>query len=144
MTQHFTLREMIYSKTAADLGIDNYPDTVQLFHLFELAHSLELVREYFDNRKIVITSAFRSKALNKAVGGATNSAHLNGYAADFYVIGNKSTEEYFLYLKEIDMNINQCILEDTVIHLDITPGGKREFLVRERVNGGFKYIKLYV
>ena len=143
MTQHFTLKEMIYSKTAADLGIANYPDTVQLFHLFELAHSLEFVREYFDNRKIVITSAYRSKALNRAVGGAKNSAHLNGYAADFFVIGDRTLEDYFLYLKEIDMNINQCILEDTVIHLDITPGSKREFLIRERVNGGFKYHRLY-
>ncbi|WP_321959716.1 D-Ala-D-Ala carboxypeptidase family metallohydrolase [Paraburkholderia sp. J69-1] len=34
-------------------------------------------------KPILISSAFRSRAVNKAVGGVPNSAHALGFAADF-------------------------------------------------------------
>ena len=39
------------------------------------------------NRPIIITSGYRSPALNEAVGGVKNSAHVAGRAADFIIPG---------------------------------------------------------
>lgn len=47
-----------------------------------LAGDLEQVRAKGGNRPIRLTSVFRTKRYNKAVGGASNSAHTRGRAAD--------------------------------------------------------------
>lgn len=46
---------------------------------------LEAVRCHFD-AAVHITSGYRSQAYNTAVGGARNSQHLYGLAADFAVV----------------------------------------------------------
>lgn len=48
---------------------------------------LQLVRIEHGNRPLIITSAFRTTKHNKAVGGVSNSQHLYGKAADFYISG---------------------------------------------------------
>ena len=47
----------------------------------ELIWKLDLLRELVD-APLIITSGFRCERHNKAVGGAPNSAHLRGKAAD--------------------------------------------------------------
>jgi uncharacterized protein YcbK (DUF882 family) len=47
---------------------------------------LQAIRSHFD-QPITITSGYRSPAYNKKVGGASNSQHLYGKAADFKVAG---------------------------------------------------------
>ena len=55
----------------------------------ELCKYLEKVRSHFGNKPIVITSGYRPPAVNKQVGGATNSEHLYNMtgvgAVDFFV-----------------------------------------------------------
>jgi GH24 family phage-related lysozyme (muramidase) len=55
----------------------------------ELAAFLERVRVAFGNKAIIITSGYRSPAINKSVGGASSSEHLFDApgvgAVDFYV-----------------------------------------------------------
>lgn len=51
---------------------------------------LEKLRAYYGG-KITINSGYRSPAYNKQVGGATNSAHLYGQAADFTVYNKLGT-----------------------------------------------------
>ncbi|MDA0178741.1 D-Ala-D-Ala carboxypeptidase family metallohydrolase [Solirubrobacter phytolaccae] len=47
-----------------------------------LAKRLEHLRKLDGGKRLVITSAYRSKPYNKSVGGEPNSAHLRGYAVD--------------------------------------------------------------
>ena len=54
----------------------------------ELMAALELVRHYF-NQPVTITSSYRCPTHNTNVGGAKNSKHLAGIAADIQV---KNTE----------------------------------------------------
>lgn len=52
-----------------------------------LMYKLEALRVKLGNRPITITSGFRSVSHNQAIGGASNSMHLYGVAADLVVSG---------------------------------------------------------
>ena len=82
LSPHFTLEEMCFSSTAVRLGIDNTPTPEIVAHLTVLANALEPVRALLGH-PMHIDSGYRCSALNKAIGGAPNSAHMDGYAADF-------------------------------------------------------------
>ena len=81
LTDHFILAEFTISQEAARRGIDNDPPPEVVENLYLLAMALEDVRERL-GAPIVISSGYRSPALNEAVGGAANSAHVLGFAAD--------------------------------------------------------------
>lgn len=80
---HFTWQEMFASETAKAQGIDNTPDTDEVYDRLQfLAQTvLEPVRLHFD-RPIVVTSGYRCPALNRAVKGSPTSWHAQGCAAD--------------------------------------------------------------
>jgi hypothetical protein len=84
VTPHFSLAEL----TRTDhRSLDNTPDPAALANLHRLAEFLEQVREVLGNRVVVITSAYRSKAVNDAVGSSDRSQHRLGCAADIRVPG---------------------------------------------------------
>jgi zinc D-Ala-D-Ala carboxypeptidase len=83
LSANFSLDEFIFSQTAARLGIDNTPDAAALRNLKYLAEQLEIVRDALGKAPILVSSGYRSAALNRAVKGAKNSAHLTGLAVDF-------------------------------------------------------------
>ena len=85
LSPHFTLSEFIASDTAAMQGIDNTPDNDALAQLEMTADLMELVRAICGSNPVLITSGYRCPELNAAVGGASNSAHLYGCAADFTI-----------------------------------------------------------
>jgi len=87
LTRHFTLAEMIASDTADERGIDNTPDADEVENLTGTCELLELVRAKCGSNPVTVTSGFRCPELNSAVGGAANSAHLYGCAADFVIPG---------------------------------------------------------
>ncbi len=86
LTEHFTLEELTASNKAATLGIDNTPTPELMPHLVALAEMLERIRAHL-GVPVIVTSGYRSKALNKAVGGVTSSDHSNGGAADIVAPG---------------------------------------------------------
>ena len=83
LSEHFSLDEFVFSQTAARRGIDNTPDAQAMRNLRALAVTLEQVRTALNDSPILISSGYRSAALNRAIKGARNSAHLNGRAVDF-------------------------------------------------------------
>lgn len=82
LSPHFTLAELTRSDTAAARGIDNAPGSEHLANLQRLAATLEQVRALL-GQPMLISSGYRSPALNRAVGGSSTSDHSNGLAADF-------------------------------------------------------------
>ena len=84
LTEHFTLEEL----TVTDHRLlDNTPNAGEIENLRRLAVFLELVKERLGGRPIMVNSAFRSKAVNDAVGSRDTSQHRLGCAADIRVPG---------------------------------------------------------
>ena len=84
MTPHFTLAEL----TVTDhRSLDNTPNAGEIENLRRLAAFLELVKDRLGGRPIMVNSAFRSKAVNDAVGSKDTSQHRLGCAADIRVPG---------------------------------------------------------
>jgi putative chitinase len=84
LSPHFTLDEM----TVTDhREFDNTPNDSQIANLRRLALFLEQVKVVLLGRPIMVNSAFRSKAVNDAVGSKDTSQHRLGCAADIRVPG---------------------------------------------------------
>lgn len=80
--KYFTIKELCYSETAQKGKIDNTPSEEIKFHLMELIEKiLDPLREAWGSG-IIVTSGYRSPALNKAIGGSLTSSHSIGFAAD--------------------------------------------------------------
>ena len=84
LSPHFTLAELTRTDHRT---LDNTPDPIALANLQRLAAFLEQVREVLGGRAVVINSAYRSKAVNDAVGSSDKSQHRFGCAADIRVPG---------------------------------------------------------
>ena len=81
LTPHFSLEELTVHPSTP--GLSNMPDAAHLATLTNLAQFLERVRaEALGGNTIAVNSAYRSPAVNAAVGGVPNSAHQQGNAAD--------------------------------------------------------------
>ena len=116
LTPHFTLEEFTRSAMALLKGIDNTPDAGQLENIKKTAQHMEHVRELLGGHPIHISSGFRSAALNKAVGGASHSSHLTGFAVDFTCPGFGSVKEVCMHLKNSDIKFDQIIYEQGRTH----------------------------
>lgn len=83
LSKYFTLEEMTRSTTAQNHNIDNTPNDTQTANLKILCSEvLDQARE--DYGPMIVNSGFRSKEVNKLVGGKANSYHLTGKAADIH------------------------------------------------------------
>ena len=119
LSPNFTLQELTQTST----GLPNEPKPEHLPRLIALAATLEKVRSLF-NRPIIVSSGYRSDAVNTKVGGSKTSAHSLGYAADFTVKG-LSVREVCEKIVQSNINFDQIIDEKrgntTWIHLSIDP-----------------------
>ena len=77
---------MTVSEIGARKGLDNTPNATEIANLVRTAGLLEQVRELL-KKPIIVNSAFRSKAVNDAVGSKDTSQHRIGCAADIRVPG---------------------------------------------------------
>lgn len=59
----------------------------QVINIIRIAQTLEQVKRKFDGRPVTIRSWLRPEAINRAVGGARNSAHVDGFGVDFAIPG---------------------------------------------------------
>jgi uncharacterized protein YcbK (DUF882 family) len=67
--------------------------------IIRIAKALEGVRDSFGGRSITITSWYRPPAINRAVGGARFSKHIEGHAVDI-LIGDLDPREVTSKLSE--------------------------------------------
>lgn len=89
--KHFTISELSVTKQK----LPNIPDKVAERNLIKLVENvLDPLRELY-GKPIKINSGYRSPKVNAAIGGAKNSEHMTGCAADI-TAGNK-TENCILF-----------------------------------------------
>lgn len=121
LSPHFTLAEFTASQTAARRGIANNPPPDVLERLKITAAGMEKVRAVL-GKPVTVSSAYRSPALNKAVGGAKNSAHVEGWAVDFNCHAFGSPLEVARKIQAAGIAYDQIIHEfGSWVHISFDP-----------------------
>jgi hypothetical protein len=142
MTEHFTLEELTRSATALRLGLDNTLPAQLYRNAEKVAEALERIRAYCGGKPVRVTSCYRSKFVNAAVGGSMTSAHCAAMAADFEVIGVPHIE-VCQAMPEIVPEFDQCIYEfgpTGWVHLGLAQKAPRnQLLTAVRVHGKTVY-----
>lgn len=112
LTPNFTLEELTRSSTADRLGMPNLPEADDLRRLRGTAEMLQRIRDTLGH-PVIVTSAYRAPAVNRAVGGVTSSDHVKGQAADILVPGYGSAYQVAKALAPLVsvLGIGQLILE---------------------------------
>ncbi|CAB5228901.1 Peptidase M15A, C-terminal [uncultured Caudovirales phage] len=127
MTPHFTLAELTHTDHRS---LDNTPNAAELANLKKLAEFLEVVKTTLGGKPIMINSAFRSKAVNDAVGSKDTSQHRQGLAADFKVPGMAPDAVVRALLK---LPFDQIIREyDSWTHISIADKPRRQALIIDK------------
>ena len=84
LSPHFSLEELTITEHRE---LENTPNEQELANLKRLAEFLEKVKDVLGGKPVMVNSAFRSKAVNDAVGSKDTSQHRIGCAADLRVPG---------------------------------------------------------
>jgi hypothetical protein len=139
LSPHFTLEELTSSQAAVRLSLSNAPTMEALQNLPKLALLLEAVRTHLAV-PVIVSSGFRSKAVNDAVGGAPSSQHLTGQAADFIAPGFGSPVTVCSHLMDQpSVDYDQLICEGTWVHISWAPKPRRQVLTARFVGGRAHY-----
>ena len=116
LTLHFSLEELT---TTDHRQFDNTPNTDELANLNRLAKFLEQVKTVLGGKPVMINSAFRSEAVNTAVGSRNTSQHRIGCAADIRVPG-MTPDEVVKAVMAAGLGYDQIIREfDRWTHISI-------------------------
>lgn len=92
LSLNFPLSEFVKSDKAVELGLDNTPRQDAVNNLILLCQNiLQPVRDHF-GAAMLIQSGYRSRLVNKAVGGSPTSDHVYGKASDIEVVGVSNLE----------------------------------------------------
>ena len=147
LSTNFSLQELTKSDTAIRHDIDNTPSLQVIDNLQDLVDNvLQPLREKFG--PVVVTSGYRSPAVNTKIGGSTTSDHCHGYAADFEALG-VDNRELALYIQNNGFKFKQLILEfyrDGVpdsgwVHCSFQKdANKGQVLTAKKVNGRTQYV----
>ena len=112
LSKNLTLKEAIKSNTATRLGISNMPEQWEIDNLRAVAENVfQPIRDHF-GVPIGVSSGYRSKALNKAIGGSKYSQHMIGEALDIDadIYGKVTNAEIFNFVKN-NLEWDQMIWE---------------------------------
>ena len=116
MTPHFTLEELTHTDHRT---LDNTPNETEQANIQRLAEFLEAVKTLLGGKPIMVNSAFRSKAVNDAVGSKDTSQHRIGCAADIRVPG-MTPDQVVRAIIASDLGFDQVIREfDRWTHISI-------------------------
>ena len=116
MTPHFTLEELTHTDHRT---LDNTPNETEQANIQRLAEFLEAVKTVLGGKPIMVNSAFRSKAVNDAVGSKDTSQHRIGCAADIRVPG-MTPDQVVRAVIASDLGYDQVIREfDRWTHISI-------------------------
>jgi hypothetical protein len=148
LSKNLALAEVTRSETAKRKGISNMPTPEHLENFKKLAENIfQPIREHF-GKPIHISSGYRSKALNTAVGGSLSSQHCTGEAIDIDMDGTEITNAQIFHFIKDNLNFDQMIWEFGTdenpdwVHVSYESTGKqrKQILVAKRVGGKTVYV----
>lgn len=112
LSENFTLFEFLDSSTASRLNLHKYQEEIPELYILNLRrlcdNILEPLRKH-TKEPVIISSGYRSPQLNRAIGGARQSDHMTGKAAD---IQTKNLDLAFGWIKN-NFKFKQLILEQS-------------------------------
>jgi len=149
LSNNLSLYEVVKSSTAERLGIDNTPEFEHVESLRTISQRVfQPIRDYY-GKPVYISSGYRCKELNTAIGGSSKSQHCKGQALD---IDNDyrntvSNKEVFDFIKD-NLTFDQLIFEfgdnlnPSWVHVSyVTDRPNRKNVIRAvKVGGKTKYI----
>jgi hypothetical protein len=147
LSKHLVLAEVTRSESAKRKGISNMPTPQHIENFKLIAEKVfEPIREHF-KVPIHISSGYRSKELNAAIGGSLTSQHCQGEALDLDMDGTSVTnKQIFDYIKD-NLVFDQLIWEFGTkdnpdwVHVSYESTGKqrKQILRATKVNGKAAY-----
>jgi zinc D-Ala-D-Ala carboxypeptidase len=148
LSTHLDLSEITRSDVAKRKGIKNLPNPEQNENLIILANKVfEPIRVHF-GVPIFISSGFRSKNLNTAIGGSLTSQHCKGEAIDIDMDGSSggvTNAMVFNFIKD-NLKFDQLIWEfgdannPDWVHVSYSEGKNRMQILRAvKIQGKTKY-----
>ena len=129
LSKNFVLSEITRSNTATRLGVSNEPTKEHLENMQRLISNLvQPMRDELG--PIRITSGYRSKELNRAIGGSTRSQHCEAQALDlqFWENGQMNNKKIYNWIINSHLEFDQMINEFDFawIHLSLKKKGNRK------------------
>ena len=148
LSKNLALSEVTRSETAKRRGISNMPTPEHIENFKKLAENVfQPIRDHF-GVPIRISSGYRSKELNTAIGGSLSSQHCQGEAIDIDMDGTSITNAQIFHFIKDNLEFDQLIAEFPVnsnpawVHVSYESSGKqrKQILVAKKVGGATKYI----
>lgn len=149
LSKNFSLSELLKSETAKrfDYKEQFNPPYLIRENLKDLCENiLQPLRSYLMT-PIIISSGYRCERLNKRIGGAKNSDHMYGRAADINGTNGHTNRDLFNAAISLGLPFDQLIAEypdsqgePDWIHISYNPErDRRQILVAKKVNGRTVY-----
>ena len=137
LTANFSLAEL----TVTDRNMPNVPNEAEVASLRSLAEMiLQPLRDAL-GKPVRVNSAFRSEAVNRAVGGTATSQHRLGQAADIHVPGMTSVE-VAKKIVALGLPFDQVIEEfGSWVHVSYGPRHRRQQLTAVKRSGKTVYVQ---
>jgi zinc D-Ala-D-Ala carboxypeptidase len=148
LSKNLALAEVTRSETAKRKGISNMPTPEHIENFKKLAENVfQPIREH-SGVPIHISSGYRSKALNTAVGGSLSSQHCKGEAIDIDMDGTSITNKQIFDFVKANVNFDQMIWEFGTdanpdwVHVSYNSDGaqRKQILKAVKSGGGTKYL----
>lgn len=146
LSKNLSLSEVTKSHTAIKYGISNKPSGEHLANLIQIANKIfQPVRDHF-NEPIIVSSGYRSKALNDIIGGASGSQHSKGEALD--LDGSVDNSLIFEFIKN-NLQFDQLIWEfgddenPDWVHVSLKKENNRGEVLRAIKQSGRTIYKLF-
>jgi hypothetical protein len=146
LSEHLDLAEVTRSDSAKRKGISNMPTPEHIENFKKLAENIfEPIRKHF-GVPIMISSGYRSKALNTAIGGSLTSQHCSGEAIDIDMDGtaNGVTNKMVFEFIKANLNFDQLIWEFGTkdapdwVHVSFETSGKQRKQILRAIKSGGK------
>lgn len=135
LSENFRLDEFLQSQTAERMGRTLVATPEIERNLRRLVVEVLQPMRTMLGRAISITSGYRPRWLNEAIGGSRTSAHMSGRAADLRVdqMHNRAVVEWLQSRRDLFPAIDQVILEHSWTHIGVADHDARprgQFLMK--------------